>query len=299
MEYSFWMDGADNLEINQAYRRAVRMPDGALLNRYWDDRDTPRDESWYEDVETAKLSGRPASEVYRDLRAGAESGWDYSTRWLRDADRLASIRTTQFIPVDLNAFLYKLETAISNIAGLKQDAVMAARFREKAVARRNALNRYLWDEETGTFRDYDWRRERLASFSAACVVPLYVGMASYEQAQKIAVNVRERLLTPGGIVATDVVSDQQWDKPNGWAPLQWMAIEGLKNYDETALADIIAHNWLRTVKRVYMEQNKLVEKYHIADYAPQPGGGGEYPLQDGFGWTNGVTRRLISLYGEP
>ncbi|WP_313436989.1 trehalase family glycosidase, partial [Atlantibacter hermannii] len=44
---------------------------------------------------------------------------------------------------------------------------------------------------------------------------------------------------------------------------------------------------------------KLVEKYHIADYAPQPGGGGEYPLQDGFGWTNGVTRRLISLYGEP
>ena len=110
---------------------------------------------------------------------------------------------------------------------------------------------------------------------------------------------RERLLTPGGIVATDVVSDQQWDKPNGWAPLQWMAIEGLKNYDETALADIIAHNWLRTVKRVYMEQNKLVEKYHIADYAPQPGGGGEYPLQDGFGWTNGVTRRLISLYGEP
>lgn len=299
MEYAFWMDGAESLDMNQAYRHAVRMPDGALLNRYWDDRDTPRDESWYEDVETAKLSGRPASEVYRDLRAGAASGWDYSTRWLRDADRLASIRTTQFIPVDLNAFLYKLETAISNIAGLKKDTALAAQFREKAFARRAAMNRYLWDETSGTFRDYDWRRECLASFSAACVVPLYVGMATHEQAQKIAVNVRERLLTPGGILATDVESEQQWDKPNGWAPLQWMAIQGLKTYGEDSLADIIAHNWMRTVKRVYMEENKLIEKYHIADYAPKPGGGGEYPLQDGFGWTNGVTRRLISLYGEP
>ncbi|MFV2797726.1 trehalase family glycosidase, partial [Escherichia coli] len=70
MEYAFWMDGAESLIPNQAYRHVVRMPDGSLLNRYWDDRDTPRDESWLEDVETAKHSGRPPNEVYRDLRAG-------------------------------------------------------------------------------------------------------------------------------------------------------------------------------------------------------------------------------------
>ncbi len=98
MEYAFWMDGAESLLLNQAYRSAVRMPDGSLLNRYWDDRDTPRDESWIEDVETARHSGRPPNEVYRDLRAGAASGWDYSSRWLRDPARLASIRTTQFHP---------------------------------------------------------------------------------------------------------------------------------------------------------------------------------------------------------
>lgn len=45
MEYAFWMDGAESLIPNQAYRHVVRMPDGSLLNRYWDDRDTPRDES--------------------------------------------------------------------------------------------------------------------------------------------------------------------------------------------------------------------------------------------------------------
>lgn len=108
--------------------------------------DTPRDESWREDVETARHSGRPANEVYRDLRAGAASGWDYSSRWLRDITRLASIRTTQFIPIDLNAFLFKLETTIANLSGLKGDRETEAAFRQKAQDRRAAVNRYLWDE---------------------------------------------------------------------------------------------------------------------------------------------------------
>ena len=299
MEYDFWMDGAESLLPNQAYRHAVRMPDGSLLNRYWDDRDTPRDESWLEDVETAKHSSRPANEVYRDLRAGAASGWDYSSRWLRDANRLASIRTTQFIPIDLNAFLFKLESAIANIAGLKGEREREAQFRLKASDRRAAVNRYLWDEEKGCYRDYDWRRGEMALFSAASLVPLYVGMATHEQADKLAEATRTRLMTPGGILATEYETGEQWDKPNGWAPLQWMAIQGFKLYGNDALGDEIAHNWLRTVNHFYQRHHKLIEKYHIASSTPREGGGGEYPLQDGFGWTNGVVRRLIGLYGEP
>src|SRR5205085_2340084 len=65
--------------------RVVRLPDGALLNRYWDDRDTPREEAWLEDVETARACSRPAAEVFRDLRAACESGWDFSTRWLHES----------------------------------------------------------------------------------------------------------------------------------------------------------------------------------------------------------------------
>ena len=75
------------------------------------------------------------------------SGWDYSSRWLRDAGRLASIRTTQFIPIDLNAFLYKLESTIANISALKGDRETEALFRQKAGDRRTAVNRYLWDDE--------------------------------------------------------------------------------------------------------------------------------------------------------
>ncbi|SNY71379.1 alpha,alpha-trehalase [Enterobacter sp. CC120223-11] len=299
LEYEFWMDGAGNLLPNQAWRHVVRMPDGSLLNRYWDDRDTPRDESWAEDVETARHSGRPPNEVYRDLRAGAESGWDYSSRWLRDPTRLASIRTTQFIPIDLNAFLFKLENTIANISGSKGDRETEAEFRHKASERRAAVTRYLWDDQQGCYRDYDWRREEMGLFSAASMVPLYVGMATHEQAEKLESAVRARLLTPGGILATEYESGEQWDFPNGWAPLQWMAIQGFKLYGNDSLGNEIARSWLKTVNHFYQRHHKLIEKYHIASSTPREGGGGEYPLQDGFGWTNGVVRRLMGLYGEP
>jgi alpha,alpha-trehalase len=113
-EHAFWMDGADTLGPGRSHRRVVRLSGRALLNRYWDDRAAPREESWREDVTTAQASDRPTAEVYRHLRAAAESGWDFSSRWLREADdgngppsfALSTICTTDIIPVDLNAFLH-------------------------------------------------------------------------------------------------------------------------------------------------------------------------------------------------
>ena len=240
----------------------------------------------------------PVAALFKGI-GGTSSGWDYSSRWLRDITRLASIRTTQFIPIDLNAFLFKLENTIANLSGLKGDRETETAFRQKASDRRSAVNRYLWDEEGGCFRDYDWRREQQALFSAASIVALYVGMATHQQAERLADAVRARLLTPGGIMATEYDSGEQWDKPNGWAPLQWMAIQGFKLYGQDPLGDEIAHSWLQTVNHFYKQHHKLIEKYHIAGGVAHEGGGGEYPLQDGFGWTNGVARRLIGLYGEP
>jgi alpha,alpha-trehalase len=91
------------------------------------------------------------------------------------------------------------------------------------------------------------------------------------------------------------VTGQQWDAPNGWAPLQWMSVAGLRAYAILPLAESIACRWMSSVNRVYAENHKLVEKYDVMATG-RPGGGGEYPLQDGFGWTNGVMRKLISLY---
>ncbi|WKB53364.1 alpha,alpha-trehalase TreF [Eleftheria terrae] len=307
-EYAWWMDGADALAPGQAHRRVVKLPDGALLNRYWDDRDTPREEAYVEDVATAAAAaGRPANEVYRDLRAAAESGWDFSSRWLRGAEDgppgsepLSDIATTAILPVDLNALLHKLETKLAELCQARARTAEAAHYRARAEARREAMQRCMWDPAAGAFFDHDWRAgSRRRRLTAATVVPLFVGMASTQQAAAVATTVQRRLLAPGGLSTTEVWSPQQWDRPNGWAPLQWMAVCGLARYGHEALADQIAGRWLATVQEVYRRDGKLVEKYALRQ-APQDqacgGGGGEYPLQDGFGWTNGVTRRLLASH---
>ena len=155
-------------------------------------------------------------------------------------------------------------------------------FAVKLTLAGEAVTRYLWDEECGCFRDYDWRREQLALFSAASIVTPGVGMATHAQAERLADAVRARLLTPGGIMATEYESGEQWDKPNGWAPLQWMAVQGFKMYGHDPLGDEIAQSWLQTVNQFYLKHHKLIEKYHIASGVPHEGGGGEYPLQDGW-----------------
>jgi alpha,alpha-trehalase len=295
-EHAYWMEGAEGLAPGDAARHVVRLPDASVLNRYWDERDTPRDEGYVEDVGTASSSARPAGEIYRDLRAGAESGWDFSSRWLSDPNDLSTIRTTAILPIDLNSFLYKLETQIEKLARAQGDTPTAETFGAHAAARRSAIDRYLWREEDGAFVDYDWQLgEHRSGLSAALAVPLYVGLATHEQAHRVARAIEARLLSAGGVRTTEQASPQQWDRSNGWAPLQWMASRGLIRYGERALGYDIAHRWLATVSAVYERECKLVEKYalhHDVD-ATRGGGGGEYPLQDGFGWTNGVVRKLL------
>nr|MBA3625370.1 alpha,alpha-trehalase TreF [Methylibium sp.] len=154
-EHAWWMDGADALRPGEARRRVVRLADGALLNRFWDDRDSPREESWHEDVATAAESERPCADVYRDLRAAAESGWDFSTRWLHEPDdpaqpgstRLADLRTTAILPVDLNALLFKLETTIARLGAADGDDECADLFGARARERQAAVSRFMWNAE--------------------------------------------------------------------------------------------------------------------------------------------------------
>jgi alpha,alpha-trehalase len=294
-EYDWWMDGADTLSCGEACRHVVRLGDGTLLNRYWDMRDTPREEAYREDVLTARRSTRPMTEVYRELRAGAASGWDFSSRWCDDGD-LASIRTTAILPVDLNSFLWKLEQQIallSHKAGLRRQARL---FEQREHARHEAIDRVFWHAKEGVYLDYDWqRRTARGMLNAAISTPLYVHMASKPQAKRVAEALRTQLLSAGGVEATTLKTTQQWDRPNGWAPLQWLAICGLRHYGQSDLSEDIAHRWLCTVSSLYQRESKLVEKY-VLESLPDGaigGSGGEYPLQDGFGWTNGVTRKLL------
>ena len=285
-EHSWWMRGAEQIGPGTELNHLAMLPDGSVLNRYFDPQSTPRDESWREDVRTALASGRSRKEVFRELRAGAESGWDFSSRWLDGSD-LTSIRTTSIAPVDLNAFLFGLESAIA-ASGDEQ----AATYQQCADRRREAMCRHLWDEQCGWFADYDLlRAEPRKQFTAAALAPLLVGLATSGQADMTANHVREKLLAPGGLRTTLVRSGQQWDLPNGWAPLQWIAFTGLSNYDHQDIAREIATRWIATVNASYVRTGLLFEKYDVEKQSV--GGGGEYMPQVGFGWTNGVTADLI------
>jgi alpha,alpha-trehalase len=297
-EYDFWMEGGERLGVGQAHRRVVRLARDALLNRYWDDRATPREESYREDLATASASPRPNEEVYRNLRAAAESGWDFSSRWFADGKTLASIRTVELVPVDLNSVLYRLEQTLASAYDADSPA-RAEEFRARAAARRAAVQRYLWNPEAGAFTDYLWREGRpAAQLTAAAIAPLFFGLASEQQAEAVGSAVRAQLLKAHGLVTTANSSGEQWDAPNGWAPLQWMAIAGFERYGNDELAYTIAQRWVKQNLAVFHATGKLVEKYDVTAADTSAAGGGEYPLQDGFGWTNGVLRALLVRYPE-
>lgn len=302
-EYNFWMDGSSNLENKDAYRRVVKMQDGEILNRYWDDNATPRPESYREDVKTAKEAiaqnaDLTKEEVYRNLRAGAESGWDFSSRWLTKSANgkfdLSTIQTTNIVPVDLNSLMYNLERTISEAAKLAGDKGKSTDFAQKAEKRKQAILKYNWDEKAGFFMDYNFKNAAVTpQFSLAGVYPLFFEIATKEQAEKVARKIEESFLKPGGVVTTPYNTGQQWDAPNGWAPLQWLTVKGLKNYEQNDLAGEIKSRWLKLNKDVYARTYKMLEKYNVEDLSKESGGG-EYPTQDGFGWTNGVYQKLSS-----
>ena len=297
-EHAYWMQGQTCVTASVACRRVVRMPDGSLLNRYYDDRDTPRDESFTEDVTTAsEAAPRAAADTQRDLRAGAESGWDFSSRWLRDPQSLATIHTTDIVPIDLNSLMYAMERRIADRCAAAADAACATRFAGLATRRKAAIDRYLWQAGGARFADWDSSTRRpTASVNAAILYPLFVGIASPAQAKAVAATTARTLLAEGGLRTTTLRTGLQWDEPNGWAPLQWVAIAGLAANGEPGLAKQIAKRWLGTVQAAYADTGKMLEKYNIEERTP--GGGGEYPVQDGFGWTNGITSAILERYPD-
>lgn len=303
MEYNFWMDGTARLGSSNSYRRVVKMPGGEILNRYWDDNATPRPESYREDIKTAGVAVKQnpeltREEVYRNLRAGAESGWDFSSRWLdKNEDGkfdLSTIHTVDIVPVDLNSLLYNLELTIAEAAGLKGNKDKAGEFQRKAENRKKAILKYHWNENKGFFMDYNFRvQQQTSQLSLAGVYPLFFELVTQDQANKVAKKLENDFLKPGGLVTSPYNTGEQWDAPNGWAPLQWLAIKGLRNYKIDALASEISERWLKLNSNVYNRTYKMLEKYNVEDLSKESGGG-EYPTQDGFGWTNGVFQKLSS-----
>lgn len=294
-EYTWWMQGEASLKPGEAYKRVVKLSDSSILNRYWDDKTTPREESYSLDINTAANSRQKKEKTYLNIRAAAESGWDFSSRWFRDTFHLNTIATTDIIPVDLNCLLYAYETILHRAVQvvLPQQRNI---YHELSENRRKAIIKTFWNDSCHYYFDYDLSTQKTTNrWSAAGLYPLFVEAVPKPHAEYVKYFVTETFLKPGGITTTPYKTGEQWDAPNGWAPIQYIAVKGLQNYKYDSLAAQIATRWMSVNENVYKSTGKLVEKYNIED-TTLPGGGGEYPTQDGFGWTNGVYLKFTEMF---
>jgi alpha,alpha-trehalase len=192
-EYAYWMLGSKELLNNHATHRAVRMPDGTLMNRYWDESDEPREESYIKDVDAAKETKQKLPVFYHHIRAAAASGWDFSSRWFDASTKLATIQTTDLVPVDLNCLLFNLELTIAHSYKEQGNTKQYQYYQQKATQRKIAILKYCWDEKAGWFQDYNWVLKKQSDIQTlAGVFPLEFKIASAPQANKVAAGIKDK-----------------------------------------------------------------------------------------------------------
>ena len=188
--------------------------------------------------------------------------------------------------------MYKLEKVLAKAYSLHGRMNESKMFEMNAERRFEAIIKYCWNEKQSFFTDYNWVKGTVIDhISAAGLTPLFIAEKDNHfiksKADQIANTVSKYLLQPGGLVTTTIPSGQQWDWPNGWAPLQWIAVKGLEKFGRGNISKTIAQNWVSLNEKVFAATGKMMEKYDVVD-TTKLAGGGEYESQEGFGWTNGV-----------
>lgn len=258
-----------------------------VFSRYFDSENEPRVEMFGIDVHLSRyVQSNPL--LFQELRSACASGWDFSSRWLKEEADLTSTRTTRLVPVDLECLLWHLEKVIAKAFDLDQDSVRNSHYLSLAEMRKKRIKKYFWNEGLNFYSDFDLETRMVSNkLTLAGLYPLFFELAESSEGEKSLQTLEKFFLKDGGLVTTLKNIGQQWDAPNGWAPLQWIGyISGL-HYGRVPLAKEIKNRWLTLNENIFYATGKMLEKYNVEDIHSE-GGGGEYPVQDGFGWTNGV-----------
>ncbi|MBW4613385.1 MAG: alpha,alpha-trehalase [Desmonostoc vinosum HA7617-LM4] len=246
------------------------------------------DVSLYYDRENDELTNL----FYKGDRSMRESGFDITNRF-----GPFSIDILHYAPVCLNSLLYQMEQDLAQINEIFGNEDLVQQWRERAENRRNQINKYLWDEKQGLYLDYHLQNgERRRYEFATTFYPLWMGMASPEQAKRVAENIYV-FEAPGGIFTSTRVTGNQWDAPFGWAPLTLIAVEGLHRYGYQQEGDAIAHNFLAMVIKEFERHGTIVEKYDVERCSAKVSDEicfGYSSNEIGFGWTNGVVLELLA-----
>jgi alpha,alpha-trehalase len=244
-----------------------------------------------------KKADRLTDLFYKGDRSMRESGFDPSNRF-----GPFSVDIIHHAPVCLNSLLYVMENDAAEIAEILGQPADARRWRERAQQRHAAVDRYLWDEKAGLYLDYDFRTGARRRYEFATMFyPLWAGLASPQQARRVLGNL-PLLEAPGGLLTSTRVTGSQWDAPFGWAPLQMIAVEGLRRYGHREPADRLARKFLGTVVKEFEEHGGIVEKYDLQRRESDVSAGlrfGYTSNEVGFGWTNGAFLDLLAGLSGP
>jgi alpha,alpha-trehalase len=313
-EFSYWKNpGAGDSAVGYAVRslEIYKGGDQMTVSKYSDDLDIPRQESFLEDYNTAEKAALEfrkvvrfadsnrlkravdsiKSHMYHNLRSAAASGWDFSSRWMINGSKISNTKIDDIIPVDLNCLVYHLKLSSEYSSPTHDDKELEM---YTNTTKKN-FRQLFFDEELGWYCDMKTDGKVMNNATLAGMYPLFFKVADKNDVPRIVAYLQQHFLKDGGVVTSLNNTDQQWDAPNGWAPLQWITIIGLENYGYHTLAKEIATRWVKLNKKVFASTGKLMEKYDVIDINKKAGGG-EYPSQDGFGWTNGVLLALMNKY---
>ena len=230
------------------------------------------------------------ADFYKGDRSMRESGFDVSFRF-----GSFSGRTHHFAPVCLNALLYKTELDLAAMCGILGQPEQSAEWLAKAAHRRILMDKYLWNEQRGLYFDYDATKQAPSEYEfAATFYPLWVGAASPAQAARVAQNL-SMFEQPGGLAMSTRESEAQWDFPYGWAPIQLIAVEGLRRYAYHVEAARISDNFLTMVVQNFEKDHTIREKYNVVTRSSATRIRVGYSQNEiGFGWTNGVFLELLA-----
>jgi len=224
------------------------------------------------------------------LGAEHESGWDMTSRF--------HDRCLDYLPVDLNACLYKYETDLSRAAAMFGDLKKASYYAANADRRKETMNELMWNEKAHCYFDYNKNRKQQNLFySVAAFYPLWAGMASEGQASGVVKTLLGLLEFEGGMSNTqsnNLSEDvKQHDHPNGWAHQHYIVVKGLLNYGFQNEAERIAKKWVDINVKVFAESGKFWEKYNVVSCTPGVFNPDRYPTQSGFAWTNAIFLRFV------
>jgi len=299
-EFNFWRNRMVNVSVGgKVYQ----------LARYRVDVDGPRPESYEEDHSLAgKLPEEARKEWYIHMKSGAESGWDYSSRWFvtnkeRSAeDELLDVQTGNILPVDLNSFLCRNAEIMEQLFTKVENHEKAAEYKKLREGLKEAIRAVMYNTKDGIWYDYNIiNKQPNTKFYPSNLAPLY--SSCYHQDINMNTTMDYMMSSPamnqsGGLPSSLQRTGQQWDMPNMWPPLVEMTVTALENTNTDRgrqLARELAGKYLRNVAKSFANTGAIFEKYNCEEEG-KPGGGGEYDVQEGFGWTNGVALSLLAKY---